>query len=54
MTGKKLKEFAAKIEDDTIVEVREGKDSPWCRTFTLHAIAPKPKKVNRCMEEDAA
>lgn len=54
MTGRKLKEFADKIDDDTIVEVREGKDAPWTRTFTLHAVQPKPKKM-RCVEdEDAA
>lgn len=37
MTGKQLKEFAAKVGDESVIEVREKYFGAWSSTFTIHA-----------------
>ena len=37
MTGKQLKEYAAQVHDDAVVEVREEGYRPWNRAFEMQA-----------------
>lgn len=37
MTGKQLKEFAAQVHDDSIVEIREKSYGTWERQFEMQA-----------------
>lgn len=37
MTGKELKEFAAQVHDDAVIEVREKSYRSWSREFEMQA-----------------
>ena len=54
MTGKQLKEFAAQVHDDAVIEVREKTYGNWEREFEMQApYVYKIPKVVATVEENA-
>ncbi len=53
MTGKQLKDFAAQVHDDAIIEVREKNYTGWEREFEMQAlyvyIVPKVKATDEAV-----
>lgn len=55
MTGKQLKEFAAQVHDDAIIEVREKSYGAWERQFEMQApyVYKSNPKIEATNEESA-
>lgn len=55
MTGKQLKDFAAQVHDDAVIEVREKSYGQWEREFEMQApYVYKVPKVKAIDETEAA
>lgn len=55
MTGKQLKEFAAQVHDDAVIEVREESYRSWERNFEMQApYVFKSNPTIKAKDEEAA